>query len=170
LAVSIAQLWITFKVVLYLFIPCYTFYIIRNFFIFMQWNDIRNRLKKTVPVMNDKNQDVSMTASTPVDTIEPVLKSQKVVKPLPIILILGLIAIIVVIVLLLQSQKVANVGPAKDMGLTREEARAAQSFLEQAQPEPLSQEEMQQVDTFFKTVEMKKTAPIVPVEKTGTKK
>lgn len=129
----------------------------------MQWNDIRNRLKKTTTTMNNEKKETSHV-SAPEQLIE---KQNRVVKPLPIILILGLIAIIVVIVLLLQSQKVANVGPAKDMGLTREEARAAQDFLQQAQPEPLSQEKLEQVDTFFKAVEMKKTEPVVPVEKNG---
>lgn len=60
----------------------------------------------------------------------------------------------------MQSRKVADMGPATDAGLTREQAQDAQGFLIQAQPKPMTESDVKEVDEFFKSVELKNSATL----------
>jgi hypothetical protein len=132
----------------------------------MQWNEIRNRLKKTGSAGDVQKQPLT-TPTTKKSSdgdkkMEPTRKSLKATG----IFILILIIIVLILALIMQSRKVADLGPAEDAGLTRQEARDAQSFLEQIPPQPLTEQEKNLINSFSdKPVEEPASAQSAPATK-----
>lgn len=121
----------------------------------MQWNEIRNRFKKSVADIQKK--PVSSTDSK--SSTKQQSMSYVPFKPGTIITLLVLLLIMIVLVIIMYSQKVTNFGPERDAGITREEARAAQEFLQQIPIQPLTQEEMHFVTSTKEPVESTSLAP-----------
>ncbi len=121
----------------------------------MKWNDIREKIKKPIDSMNARTEKPTTVSS---DTTKPVRTHNVSDRVTLIIISVVSVLVIILIIWLLQSKKVANVGPATDAGITREEARAAQSFLEQIPVTPLTSEEMKMITNSTSTVEIEKPA------------
>lgn len=125
----------------------------------MQWNEIRNRLKKTGSTGDVQKQPLT-TPTTKKSSdgdkkMEPTRKSLKATG----IFILILIIIVLILALIMQSRKVADVGPATDAGITRQEAQSAQNFLQQIPLKPLTSDEIKMINTSSDTVETQNQTP-----------
>lgn len=127
-------------------------------YFFMKWNDIREKIKKPVDSMNVRTEKSVAINSNPSESPE----RHRTVSNRAISLIIGaiLVLIIIIIIWFMQSRKVADMGPATDAGLTREQAQDAQGFLIQAQPKPMTESDVKEVDEFFKSVELKNSATL----------
>lgn len=128
----------------------------------MKWNDIREKIKNPVDSMK-----VSVEKAVPGKSSAPMVteKQPHSKRAARFIAIAVLVLIAIIIIWVLQSKKVTNYGPATDAGLTREQAQDAQGFLIQAQPKPMTESDVKEVDEFFKSVELKNSgATVVPVK------
>ncbi len=111
----------------------------------MKWNDIRNRFHKSV---------------TKSATVKPVVPVSDIPRAVPIqqsstinhirrnlfvvVMVLVIIAAAVVVFLIFNRRSI--LGPRVDTGLSREEARMSQEFLEQLPAEPVTAQEMKEAD------------------------
>jgi hypothetical protein len=132
----------------------------------MQWNDIRNRLKKSDSVSNVQKQSVITDIKNSPLIDKEVKHADKTIRPVVGILILGLIVIVIIIALIMQSKKVMNVGPEIDTGLTRQEAKDAQEFLQQIPLKPLTPDERKMIQDLSTYDEKNEDAEqLTPAEK-----
>lgn len=117
----------------------------------MKWNDIREKIKKPIDSMNNRTEKPTAVSS---DTTKPARTHNVSDRVTLIIISVISVLVIILIIWLLQSRKVANVGPATDAGLTREEARAAESFLEQIPLKPLTPDQKKLIQSGTEELEV----------------
>lgn len=116
----------------------------------MKWNDIREKIKNPTDSMNVRTEKSTVVSSSASVTPETRMHSKR-----RLWIIAGAVIVLAAIIIIwcIQSKKVTDYGPATDAGITRQEAKDAEVFLQQIPLKPLTPEQRKAIEDSTKGME-----------------